>query len=131
MIPGPAVLVVEDHPTMRGALRAILEVGGYRVREVADGRAALEAVAVDPPDLLILDLNIPVVSGSDVLRRLKVDPVTASIPVVVVTAEGEEGRADAIRSGAVGYVTKPFAPAVLLEVLVQVRGGSGSPARSP
>jgi CheY-like chemotaxis protein len=128
MSSGPTILVVEDHPTMRGALRAILEVEGYRVREAVDGRTALAQVAAEPPDLLILDLNIPVVSGGDVLRRLKADPVTAEIPVVVVTAEGEEGRADTMASGAAGYITKPFGPAALLAALVQARGDPGSPA---
>lgn len=127
MSSGPVVLVVEDHPTMRGALRAILEGEGYHVREAVDGRAALELVATDPPDLVVLDLNIPVVSGEDVLRALHADPTTADLPVVVVTAEGEEGRASALRAGAAGYVTKPFAPAALLGELSQARGGSGSP----
>lgn len=127
MSPGPAVLVVEDHPTMRGALRAILEAEGYRVREAVDGRSALEQVAADPPDLLILDLNIPIVSGGDVLRRLKAAPATAEIPVVVVTAEGEQGRADAMASGAAGYLTKPFGPAALLRMIARALAGSGSP----
>lgn len=127
MSPGPAVLVVEDHPTMRGALRAILEAEGYRVREAVDGRSALEQVAADPPDLLILDLNIPIVSGGDVLRRLKAAPATAEIPVVVVTAEGEQGRADAMASGAAGYLTKPFGPAALLSEVERALAGSGSP----
>jgi CheY-like chemotaxis protein len=127
----PAVVVVEDHPTMRGALRAILEGEGYRVREAADGRAALDAITADPPDVVILDLHIPVIGGSDVLRALKADPATARVPVVVVTAEGEEGRAGAVGLGASGYLTKPFPPAALLTALAQARGGSGSPAASP
>jgi CheY-like chemotaxis protein len=131
MRPGFRVLVVEDHPTMRSALRAILEAEAYRVREVGDGRSALDEVTADPPDLLILDLNIPVVSGDEVLRIVKADPLTSGIPVVVVTAEGEEGRAAAVRRGADGYVTKPFGPAVLLAALEQALGGSGSPATSP
>ena len=120
------LLLVEDHPTMRGAVRAILEAEGYEVAEVGDGASALEAIRRHPPDLIVLDLNIPGVSGAEVLRELRADPATEAVRVVVATAEGEEGRASAMRLGADEYLTKPFGPAVLLRTVAQVLGGSGS-----
>lgn len=120
------LLLVEDHPTMRGAVRVIFEAEGYEVAEVGDGASALEAIRSAPPDLVVLDLNIPVVSGAEVLRELRADPATAAVRVVVATAEGEEGRASAMRLGADEYLTKPFGPAVLLRTVARVLGGSGS-----
>jgi DNA-binding response OmpR family regulator len=121
------VLLVEDHPTMRGAVRMILEAEGYDVSEAADGTTALEAIRRAPPDLVVLDLNIPGISGEEVLREVKSDPATAAVRVVVATAEGEEGRAAALRLGADEYVTKPFGPTVLLRTIARVLEGSGSP----
>lgn len=120
------LLLVEDHPTMRGAVRVILEAEGYEVAEVGDGASALEAIRSGPPDLVVLDLNIPGVSGAEVLRELRADPATVAVRVVVATAEGEEGRASAMRLGADEYLTKPFGPAVLLRTVARVLGGSGS-----
>ncbi len=123
------VVVVEDHPTMRASLRVILESGGHEVvAEAADGRAALRAVAESHPDVLVLDLHVPVVSGEDVLRRLGADEATASLPVIVVTADGEEGRRSALALGARGYLTKPFGPDVLLREVERVLPGGGPPA---
>jgi CheY-like chemotaxis protein len=122
------ILLVEDHATMRGALRMVLEGEGFAIGEAADGRAALDAVRRSPPTLVFLDLNIPGGPGLDVLGALKDDPATAPIPVIVITAEGEEGRAAAIRAGATDYLTKPFSPRVLLQAVERALGGSEPPA---
>jgi CheY-like chemotaxis protein len=103
-----------------------LEAEGYEVAEVGDGASALDAIRRHPPDLIVLDLNIPGVSGAEVLRELRADPATSAVRVVVATAEGEEGRASAMRLGADDYLTKPFAPGVLLRTVAQVLGGSDS-----
>jgi CheY-like chemotaxis protein len=121
---GAGILLVEDHATMREALRMVLEGEGFSVAEAPDARAALDAVHRAPPALVFLDLNIPGGPGLDVLSRLKSDPETAPIPVIVITAEGEEGRAAAIERGAVDYLTKPFSPRVLLQAVEQALGGS-------
>jgi CheY-like chemotaxis protein len=121
------VLLVEDHPTMRDAMRAILEADGYEVRETGDGTTALAEIRREPPDLVLLDLHIPGIAGDELLRVIKGDPATAKVHVVIVTAEGEEGRAPALRKGADDYVTKPFGPAALLRTIAQVLGASGSP----
>src|SRR5206468_5248241 len=102
------ILIVEDHPTMREAMRLVLEHEGFVIREVADGASALAMARSDPPDLMFLDLNIPGTSGADVLRELKSDPATASVRVIIVTATGEEGREYVLSLGADEYFTKPF-----------------------
>lgn len=114
------VLLVEDHPTMREAVRLVLASEAYEVADVADGAAALAAISAQPPDVVVLDLHMPVMDGAEVLRALRADPVTASLPVIVITADGEEGRSAAVRLGADGYVTKPFDPTALLLMVGQV-----------
>jgi len=124
---GTRILIVEDHPTMREAMRLVLEGEGFLIDEAADGHAALEAVRRDSPDLLFLDLNIPGTSGADVLATLKADPATTATRVIVVTATGEEGRAEALRLGADEYFTKPFSPTALLQTVERVLAGGGPP----
>ena len=125
------VLIVEDHPTMRDAMRLVLEEDGHEVEEAADGENGIAMVREHPPDVVLLDLNIPVVSGSDVLEVLKADPVTAGVLVVIVTATGEEGRKRAIALGADDYITKPFSPLALLRTVERVLRGSGTSGSSP
>jgi len=114
------ILIVEDHPTMREAMRLVLEGEGFSIDEAADGPAALAKVREDPPDLVFLDMNIPGSSGADVLAAIKGDPATASVRVIVVTADGEEGRERALASGADDYFTKPFSPIALLTTAERV-----------
>jgi CheY-like chemotaxis protein len=116
------ILIVEDHPTMREAMRLVLEHEGFVIREVADGASALAMARSDPPDLMFLDLNIPGTSGADVLRELKSDPATASVRVIIVTATGEEGREYVLSLGADEYFTKPVSPTALLRTVEQVLG---------
>jgi two-component system phosphate regulon response regulator PhoB len=124
---GARILIVEDHPTMREAMRLVLEGEGYRIDEAADGRTALDAIRSDPPDLVFLDLNIPGATGADVLASVKGDPSTANTRVIVVTATGEEGRPEAVRLGADEYFTKPFSPTALLRTVERVLAAGESP----
>jgi DNA-binding response OmpR family regulator len=121
--PAAKILIVEDHPTMREAMRLVLEGEGFDIREAADGDAALEEARRDPPDLIFLDLNIPGAVGADLLETLKADERTAASRVIVVTATGEEGRADALRRGADEYFTKPFSPISLLSTVERLLEG--------
>jgi len=109
---------------MRNALRLILEGEGFRVDEAADGARALETIRSAPPDVVFLDLNIPGTSGPDVLAAIKRDPATAEVGVIVITAEGEEGRAPAMQLGADAYLTKPFSPNELLRTVERALAGS-------
>lgn len=117
---GARILVVEDHPTMREAMRLVLEGEGFAIDEASDGQTALQMVRGDPPDLVFLDLNIPGVSGTEVLRALKEDPRTADVRIIIVTATGEEGRERVLRLGADEYFTKPFSPMSLLGTVERV-----------
>ncbi len=121
------ILIVEDHPTMREAMRLVFEGEGYEIDEAADGEAALRAIGDRPPDLLFLDMSIPGTNGADVLEAIRAEPSTADIRVIVVTAAGEEGRADAMRRGADEYFTKPFSPTALLQTVERVLAGNATP----
>jgi two-component system, OmpR family, phosphate regulon response regulator PhoB len=120
-----SILIVEDHPTMRDAMRLVLEEDGHQVEDVSNGEAGIAMVRDHPPDVVLLDLNIPVVSGAEVLETLKADPSTSEVLVVVVTATGEEGRRKAMSQGADGYITKPFSPLALLQTVARVLRGHG------
>lgn len=122
------ILIVEDHPTMREAMRLVLEGEGFVIDEAADGQRALDMVRTDPPDLVFLDMNMPGSSGAEVLTAMRADPATAGIRVIVVTADGEEGRGRAMAVGADEYFTKPFSPTTLLNTVEQVLS---APARAP
>jgi DNA-binding response OmpR family regulator len=117
------ILIVEDHPTMREAMRLILENAGFDTREASDGRTALSMARERPPDLMFLDLNIPGTSGADVLAELKGDAATNGIRVIIITATGEEGREFVLSLGADEYFTKPFPPTQLLRTVERVLEG--------
>ena len=126
------ILIVEDHPTMRGAMRMVLEHEGFDIREASDGAAALAVVRDQAPDLMFLDLNIPGTTGSEVLKTLKSDPATSGIRVIIVTATGEEGREFVLSLGADEYFTKPFSPLALLRTVERVLGPPEPPdSRGP
>jgi CheY-like chemotaxis protein len=116
------ILIVEDHPTMREAMRLVLEGEGFDIDEASDGDQALAAVHDERPDLVLLDMSIPGPSGSEVLAAVKGDPATSEVRVIVVTATGEEGRAAAMAGGADHYFTKPFSPIALLQAVEEVLG---------
>jgi CheY-like chemotaxis protein len=116
------ILIVEDHPTMREAMRLVLEGEGFDIDEASDGDQALAAVHEDAPDLVLLDMSIPGTAGLDVLAAVKNDPATSEVRVIVVTATGEEGRAAAMAGGADNYFTKPFSPIALLQAVEEVLG---------
>lgn len=115
------VLVVDDEPGIRLLVHKLLEPAGYRVSDAADGQAALNMVKSDPPDVVLLDLEMPVVTGHEVLAALKADK-TFKAPVMVLTAQTDWKHVDAsISEGADAYMTKPFTldqlQAKLLELL--------------
>ncbi len=120
------ILIVEDHPTMREAMRLVLEGEGFVIEEAADGEAALASIQASPPDLLFLDLNIPGTPGTGVLEAVRADPACADVRVIVVTAAGEESRAEAMRLGADEYFTKPFSPTALLQTVERVLAGGAT-----
>ncbi|HUE28087.1 MAG TPA: response regulator transcription factor [Solirubrobacteraceae bacterium] len=109
-----SVLVVDDEPTIAEVVARYLERAGYRVLIAADGEEALDAVAVERPDLVVLDLMLPRLSGLEVMRRLRARD-GGGPPVVLLTAKDEESdRVSGLRLGADDYMVKPFSAAELV-----------------
>lgn len=111
------ILVVDDSGTMRHIQRKALgDLGFTDVEEAADGELALKAVGNGKFDLILLDWNMPNMSGIEALKRLKMHPEHHAIPVIMVTSEAEKGHIlEAIQAGAVNYLLKPFSPETLKE----------------
>jgi two-component system phosphate regulon response regulator PhoB len=108
------ILVVEDEEDIQELIRFNLTRAGYEVVTVASGEAALTAVHQQPPQLVLLDLMLPGTDGLEVCRRMRGDSVTRDIPVIMVTAKGEESDVVAgLELGADDYIVKPFSPRVL------------------
>lgn len=111
----PTILIVDDEAPLLTLLRYNLEKSGFRVEEAVDGREALDAVAAAPPDLVLLDWMLPVMSGVEVCRQIRRRPATRSLPIIMLTARTEDQ--DSIRAldlGADDYITKPFVMEALL-----------------
>ena len=103
------ILIVEDEPNIIKLISIRLERLGHSINEADNGVAALEIVRASMPDLILLDVMIPVLNGFQVLQQLKADPTTASIPVLMLTARGHERDIVAgIEGGADDYIVKPF-----------------------
>jgi two-component system alkaline phosphatase synthesis response regulator PhoP len=119
-MPRPRVLIVEDEQDIAGLIKHTLERGGDADAEVVgSGDAALRAVADRPPDVIILDLNLPVLSGVEVCKILRSRPDTPRVPIIMLTARTSEyDRVSGLEHGADDYVTKPFS---LRELTARVR----------
>ena len=114
------VLVVDDDRPMRALCRTALEDVGFRVLEAADGKAALASVRAEPPDLILLDIMMPGISGWEVTSALLADRSTDEIPIVFISARTElADRMRAFDLGAQNYVTKPFDPRGLAETVAK------------
>ena len=115
-----SVLVVDDESAILRAVGAGLRARGYEVEAVATGQAAIDAVAVRPPDVVVLDLNLPDIDGVEVCRRIR---SWSDVPIIVLSAEGSDTRkVVALDEGADDYVTKPFSmPELLARVRVALR----------
>jgi DNA-binding response OmpR family regulator len=107
------VLVVDDDPTLRGLVAYALRQEGFLVLEAGDGPAALKAIDDEAPELLVLDVNLPRMSGFEVVKRMRSDEV--EIPVLLLTARSdEEDQIRGLELGADDYLTKPFSPRTLI-----------------
>ena len=103
------VLIVEDEPDIRELVVHHLKREGYQVSVAASGEEALRQVRATPPDLVLLDLMMPEMDGLEVCRRLRQDPATAALPIVMLTAKGDEvDRVLGLEIGADDYIVKPF-----------------------
>ena len=111
-----SVLVVDDEPNIVRSLEFLMGQAGYLVRVVHDGDRALEAVAEERPDLILLDLMLPKLDGYEVCRAIRENPDWRDIHIIMLTAKGQEvDRAKGIESGADDYITKPYSTRDLLK----------------
>ena len=109
------ILIVDDEPRFAYMLADMLNDAGYDARTLDNGRDALEAAHRHPPDLVLLDVHMPGIDGFEVASRLKADPATAAIPIIMLSAmEGRGARVIGLQSGAEEYLAKPFDKAELL-----------------
>ena len=112
------ILVVEDQEDLRGVLRDLLTGSGYAVIEAGDGEAGVAKAKSDRPDLILMDIQMPVIDGYEATRRIKVDPALKPIPIIAVSSfamKGDEEKARA--AGCDRYVTKPYSPMQLLRLI--------------
>ena len=117
------ILVIEDHEENRRLLRDLLTSFGYELTEAVTGEDGLVAAEANPPDLILMDIQLPGIDGYEVTRRIKANPALRHIPVIAVTSYALSGDdVKALEAGCDAYVTKPFDPADLLE---KIRGYLG------
>jgi two-component system alkaline phosphatase synthesis response regulator PhoP len=117
------ILLIDDDPDFVEAVKVIVENGGYDVRVAYDGAEGLEAVAQEKPNLIVLDVMMPVMNGHEACAKLKADPQTAKIPIILLTAVADRvttstyTHRDMLESEAEDYMPKPVEPAELLSLI--------------
>ncbi len=122
------VLTVDDEKLIVLAIRHNLKLAGYDVLEAYDGREALKTIESERPDLIILDVMMPELNGWDVLSCIRDDPELQDIPVIMLTALGQDGDVgETIRRGADFHLTKPFEPRHLIEIVNKLLKKDGEP----
>jgi DNA-binding response OmpR family regulator len=130
-----AIVIAEDDPDIRSLIAAKLSDSGHRVTATGDGVAALVAVRRERPDAVVLDMQMPGMSGLDVVRMLRVDPATADVPVIMVTShDAAPYVGESFLSGADDFLAKPFSPRELTARVAQLLEngrGSATPIEGP
>lgn len=117
------ILVVEDQDSIRRMIEALVQARGYEVTAVSSGVKALDVAQTTPPDIVLLDLNLPgQYDGFEVCQRLRNDPNTRQVPVVIISAlDDDDSRTKATSAGATAYYTKPFSPIALLKEIDRLK----------
>ena len=130
-MPTGTVLVVDDDPVIVNLLQVNFEIEGYDVLAATGGEAGLAQARLGHPDVIVLDVMMPGIDGLEVARRLRADPETASIPIILLSAKAQTTDIQAGLSVADEYVTKPFEPLELLERVNSVVSRAGGPGSTP
>jgi two-component system alkaline phosphatase synthesis response regulator PhoP len=119
------ILVVDDEEDILELVRYNLSREGYKILCASSGEEGLKAAKAEKPDLIVLDLMLPGLDGLDVTRRLKWDEITRKIPIIMLTAKGEESDiVTGLELGAEDYITKPFSPRVMVSIRAGMRSWS-------
>jgi len=117
------IMVVDDEPYIARVIKFKLEQEGYTVISANDGQSGLQKIKEEKPDMVLLDVMMPGLSGYEVCQKIKEDAELAGIPVVILTAKGQErDREQGLTMGASDYITKPFSPNRLLELVKNMIG---------
>jgi two-component system, cell cycle response regulator DivK len=112
------ILVVEDQEDLRGVLRTLLAGSGYEMIEAADGQAGVEKAKSEQPDLILMDIQLPVIDGYEATRQIKADPKLSATPIIAVSSFAMKGDEEKARgAGCDHYVTEPYSPLQLLRVI--------------
>lgn len=120
MVAKGRILVVDDHKTVVRLMEAVLKIKGYDVLHAEDGLTGVEVARREKPDLIFLDIMMPGMDGFEACRKLKLDPATASIPVIFLTARGEESDVATGKAvGCDGFIKKPFRTLEVLSLVDQ------------
>jgi CheY-like chemotaxis protein len=126
------VLIAEDNPVNRELLRELLEIRGYTVSEACNGQEALSMLEESLPDILLLDIGMPLLDGYAVVRKVREDPRFAVLPVVAVTAYAMQGdREKIMSSGFDGYLSKPVNSTFLVQELDRLLASRNTPVLCP
>jgi len=115
------ILIVDDRPEVVELVRVTLEGEDYQIVDASDGKEALKKVRLEKPDLVLLDVVMPKMDGFEVCRKLKKDPETQEIPIIMLTAKAQKVDKEKGRQvGASDYITKPFSPSALLTKIEEI-----------
>ncbi len=120
------ILVVDDSKVMRAIINKTLRLSQLELGEVyeaANGQEALQVIEGHWIDLALVDINMPVMDGGEMIDRLRLNPATADLPVIIVSTEGSETRKEVLRQKGVGFVHKPFTPESLRDAILKTLGG--------
>jgi two-component system alkaline phosphatase synthesis response regulator PhoP len=126
-----SILVVDDEPNIVLSLEFLMEKQGFEVRSAYDGEQALEAISKSPPDLVLLDINMPKVNGFEVCASVRANPEWKDVRILILTAKGRDvEREKGLAMGADEYVTKPFSTREVVEKVHELLGVPVSPGQT-
>jgi two-component system, cell cycle response regulator DivK len=125
--PSPLILVVDDYEDSRVMYVEYLRLVGFRVEQAADGKDALEKAMELVPDLILMDLALPVVDGWEAIRRLRADPRTKAVPIIALTGHSQQYAEQTGSSGCDAFLSKPCLPDVLLAEVKRVLAAPAPP----